>query len=224
MNNLAPGAYPSSTPEPSRVHSTDPEREASDREDAGWAQAVVGGDVESFDKLYLKYRDRVFAVILRVVHHREDALEGSQEVFAKVYRALSSFDPATRFYTWLYRIAMNQSIDLLRRRRVRREQSFEPELTSSTERRRHAGPEREMEAAEVRSRLAAALAELAEKHRQVFVLYSQENMNYNDIAAILNIPIGTVMSRLFYARRKLREALPQDWDPGGRRSHESREE
>jgi RNA polymerase sigma-70 factor (ECF subfamily) len=212
---------PSGAEADAQAATRDAERTASDHEDASWVVAAREGDHDAFDRLYTKYRERVFAVILRVVHHRDDALETAQDVFLKVYRSLDRFESGTRFYTWLYRIAVNQSIDLLRRRGVRKERSYPVEIAGSEEAHGVAaasklrGPSARVEAHEVRERLAAAMRELPDKHRQVFVLYSQEDMSYGEIAEVLQIPIGTVMSRLFYARRKMRESLPQDWDPGG---------
>jgi RNA polymerase sigma-70 factor (ECF subfamily) len=186
----------------------------------------LAGEVKGFEDLYHKYRERVFAVLCRTLGDRDDALEGTQEVFIRVHQALGRYDPRARFFTWVYRIAMNHAIDRIRRRKVRREQVYdetftEPARDQPTERFQRAGVA--LEADEVRERVAAAVASLGEKHRSVFVLFSYEGLGYAEIAEALDIPIGTVMSRLYHARRKVREMLPPDWDPGGpERTRESR--
>ena len=201
----------------------------SDQEDRELVRAAVDGDSEAFDGLYRKYRERVYRVAFRVLHHREDALEATQDVFIKVYRALARFDPAARFFTWIYRIAMNQAIDTIRRRKIRREQVFEEDFVGDE--RAAAAPRGDSRApdpvaslvqGEVRDRVEAALSGLSEKHRAVFLLYSFEELGYTEIAEVLEIPLGTVMSRLFYARREIKNQLPVDWDPGGPRRREDR--
>jgi len=186
----------------------------------------LAGDPRGFEDLYRKYRERVFAVLCRALGDRDDALEGTQEVFIRVHQALGRYDPRARFFTWVYRIAMNLAIDKIRRRKVRREQMYdetftEPRRDQPTQRFERAGAA--LEASEVRERVAAAVATLGEKHRSVFVLFSYEGLGYAEIAETLGIPVGTVMSRLYHARRKVREHLPPDWDPGGpERTRESR--
>lgn len=202
----------------------------SDREDRELIRAANQGDSEAFDGLYRKYRERVYRVAFRVLHHREDALEATQEVFIKAYRSLHRFDPAARFFTWIYRIAMNQAIDTIRRRKTRREQVFEDEFMGE-ERDPSAAPGSAARATdpmtgvlegEVRDRVEAALEGLSEKHRAVFLLYSYEELSYTEISEILEVPLGTVMSRLYYARKEIKKQLPPDWDPGGPRRREDR--
>ena len=190
----------------------------SEQEDQRNVARFLEGDSAGFADLYEKYRERVFAVLFRTLRDREDALEGTQEVFIKVHQALGRYDPRARFFTWVYRIAMNHAIDRIRRRKVRKEQLYdetftEPRRDQPTERFQKAGAT--LEASEVRERVAAAVASLGEKHRAVFVLFSYEGLGYAAIAETLDIPVGTVMSRLYHARRKVREHLPPDWDPGG---------
>jgi len=186
----------------------------------------LSGDPKGFEDLYRKYRERVHAVLCRTLGDRDDALEGTQEVFIRVYQALGRYDPRARFFTWVYRIAMNHAIDKIRRRKVRREQMYDETFTEArrdqpTQRFERAGVA--LEASEVRERVARAVATLGEKHRSVFVLFSYEGLGYAEIAETLGIPVGTVMSRLYHARRKVREHLPPDWDPGGPdRTRESR--
>ena len=202
------------------------EKDPSDLEDQENVALFLSGDSTGFEALYRKYRERVFAVLMRTLRDREDALEGTQEVFIKIHRALGSYDPRARFFTWVYRIAVNYGIDRIRRRKVRREQMYdetftEPRADQPTDRFERAGEA--LEAEEIRQRVAAAVEDLGEKHRSVFVLFTYENLGYAEIAETLEIPIGTVMSRLYHARRKVRELLPPDWDPGGpERTRESK--
>ena len=124
---------------------------------------------------------------------------------------------------------MNQAIDITRRRKIRREQVFEEDFVG--EERDAASPRGESSSqnpveslvqGEVRDRMEAALSRLSEKHRAVFLLYSYEELGYAEIAEVLEIPLGTVMSRLFYARKEIKSQLPVDWDPGGPRRREDR--
>lgn len=204
------------------------ELDPSDLEDQRLVSRFLAGDPKGFEDLYRKYRERVFAVLCRTLGDRDDALEGTQEVFIRVHQALGRYDPRARFFTWVYRIAMNHAIDKIRRRKVRREQMYDETFTEArgdqpTQRFERAGVA--LEAAEVRERVAAAVARLSEKHKSVFVLFSYEGLGYAQIAEALDIPVGTVMSRLYHARRKVREHLPPDWDPGGpERTREKRRE
>ena len=216
-----------------------------DEEDRSWVREALRGGTAgkaAFENLYRRYRDQAYRVAYAVVRHRDDALEATQEVFVKVHQALETFDSRGRFVTWLCRIARNQAIDLLRRRGTRREQSWgedsagpipkeavsglardaAPGFTAAERGKSPAQPAEEMERSEVQRRIAAALEALPEKHRTVFVLYSYEELSYQEIADSLNVPLGTVMSRLFHARKKIKEQLPPDWDPGGARRREDR--
>lgn len=193
--------------------------DVADERDKSLVQATLGGDSNAFGELYELYRERIFRVLCGVVRNREDALESTQDVFVKIYRALPRFDPAGRFFTWAYRIAVNQGIDRLRSRKTRKEQSldakegFEP--TEPLRGRGAPSPVSEVERSEVMERLEVALARLPEDQRATFLLFSFEGLSYGEIAEVTEVPIGTVMSRLFYARKKLREDLPSEWDPGG---------
>lgn len=199
------------------------ELEASNREDLEWVESTLAGDPKAYDQLYLKHRDRIVGALYQVLRHREDSLEAAQEVFLKAYRALARFEPGSRFFPWLYRIAINHGIDRLRRRKVRKEQRYEAEFEVTAHdpsRARFQSAEHRLQSREVTEAISAALDQLADKHREVFVLFSYEDKNYSEIAEILDIPLGTVMSRLFYARKKLKAALPSEWDPGGRKRRE----
>lgn len=196
-------------------------KDPSDLEDLAWVEATLAGQSNGFEQIYGKYKQRIYGVLFGILRNREDALEGAQEVFIKVYKALDRFDPKARFYTWLHRITVNHGIDQTRRRKTRKEQltSEEPLLPPAPG--GHKSPVGAAEKSEIVELLEAALAELSEEHRAVFLLYSYEGLAYAEIADIVGVPVGTVMSRLFYARKKLKERLPQEWDPGGRKRRES---
>ncbi|MCA8961198.1 MAG: sigma-70 family RNA polymerase sigma factor [Planctomycetes bacterium] len=191
----------------------------SEQEDLEWIRRTLAGDKSAYDQLYLKHRERVFAIVHRVIRNREDALEGVQEVFIKIYRALPRFKETHPFGAWLYRISVNHAIDIYRRRRTRREQQFDQEYTVARDDQpvhsRFPNPEKELDRREISRRIVDALSKLNEDQRDVFVLFSYQGLSYSEISETLGIPIGTVMSRLFYARRKLQEVLPAHWDPGG---------
>ena len=228
MNAPSEGALGRAAPDPgsadraqkAEAERVEAERAASNEEDMRWVADFVAGDSTGFESLYNKYRERVFAILMRTLRDRDDALEATQEVFVKIHQALGRYQPTARFFTWAYRVTMNHAIDRIRRRKVRKEQLYDETFTEprGDQRSQHERFERageSLEAEEVRTRIATAVESLGEKHRAVFLLYSYEGLGYAEIAETLEIPVGTVMSRLYHARRKLREQLPPDWDPGG---------
>ena len=191
-----------------------------DDEDRLLVRCHLSGDANGFEQLYRRHRERIFAVLVRMLRNREDALDATQEVFIKIHRGLDSFDPSGRFLTWAYRIATNHAIDTIRRRKVRKETPIVEEAVGAdadlrTGRRANPEAGSQLEREEVATMIARAVDELGEAHRMVFTLHCYEGLSYGEIAAVLGIPVGTVMSRLYHARRKVRDALPPDWDPGG---------
>lgn len=191
-----------------------------DDEDRRLVRSHLAGDSRGFEQLYRRHRERIFAVLVRMLRNREDALDATQDVFIKIHRGLDSFDPSGRFLTWAFRIATNHAIDRLRRKKVRKETGLAEETVAGdsdlrTGRNTQVSADSEIEQAEVSRAITKAVDELGEAHRMVFTLHCYEGFSYGEIAAILGIPIGTVMSRLYHARRKVKEALPADWDPGG---------
>jgi RNA polymerase sigma-70 factor, ECF subfamily len=166
------------------------------------------GDREAFGILVERYQRRVIGVALAVVHNAEDALELAQETFVRAFENLPGFESRSSFSTWLYRIAANLAIDLRRRERrhifVRGEEA-EGEierLPNST-----GDSFAEFSRAELNQRLRAALDELTPEHRAVILLREVEGLSYDEISDLLQCPRGTVMSRLHYARNRLRAIL-----------------
>jgi RNA polymerase sigma-70 factor, ECF subfamily len=166
------------------------------------------GDREAFGVLVERYHRRVVGVALAVVHHPEDALELAQETFVRAYENLATFESRSSFSTWLYRIAANLAIDL-RRREGRHTFVRGEEAESEIERLPSSSGDSfaELSRGELNRRLRAALDELTPEHRAVILLREVEGLSYDEISDILQCPRGTVMSRLHYARNRLRVLL-----------------
>lgn len=166
------------------------------------------GDRESFTVLVQRYERRVVGVALAVVHNQDDALELAQETFVRAFENLKNFESRSSFSTWLYRIAANLSIDFWRREgrhNVLRGEDAENEL-----RRLPSSQGDSYKAAsrsELGERLKEALEQLTPEHRAVVLLREVEGLSYDEISDVLQCPRGTVMSRLHYARNKLRSIL-----------------
>jgi RNA polymerase sigma-70 factor, ECF subfamily len=191
-----------------------PDREAARAEaraaDAALIDRALAGDGAGFEQLFEKYREKVYRVVFGYLHDKEEALDVVQEAFIKAFRNLPSFERESGFYTWLTRIAINLAIDA-RRRRARKKVVPLDEHVDPTERPGGGGaepdPAQGVTDKELKERYLRALDELSEKHRTVFLLHTVEGMAYKEIASALEISIGTVMSRLHYARKKLQELL-----------------
>lgn len=181
---------------------------------------VQAGERAAFRELYDRYHKRVFAVALGVLKNKEDALDVVQESFVKVHRHLDGFQGSSSFYTWLYRIVMNLAIDQLRRRKSARTAGSEDLLDREqvddavVRERMESNPRKTVIRRELMVRVEEALGSLPEHHRQVIVLREIEGMSYEEIAEVMDVPKGTIMSRLFHARRKMQVAL-QDYAEGG---------
>lgn len=163
------------------------------------------GDVQAFEELVRRYRNQVFALSFHFVHNREEAWDLSQEVFVKAYRSLRRFRGDASFKTWLMRITANQSKDFLKKRRLRTvslDDEIGKRLPSGT-----AGPDEGVAAQELGAAIEQAVRTLPPKHRTVFVLREYEGLSYQEIAEVMQCNVGTVMSRLHHARRKLQSKL-----------------
>jgi RNA polymerase sigma-70 factor (ECF subfamily) len=166
------------------------------------------GNTEAFDELVTKYRTKIFNMIYGIVGNECDAWDLAQEGFLKAWRSIHRFQGRSSFYTWLYRITINVTIDSLRRRCRRSEVEIDDTIPSFLP-----GPGDNYERAEIREQVYAALAQLTPEHRAVIVLKEIEDLQYREIAEILNVSIGTVMSRLFYGRKKLQSILRPIFTP-----------
>ena len=170
------------------------------------------GDKTAFEALFVKYRERIYHVAFKYVRREDDAVEITQDVFVKAYFALGTFKVDANFYTWLCRIAINKSIDHLRMRRGRKEVSYDALETadgspSEPSESRESAPEENARAKELEKAAADALETLSDSHKEVVILNSAGDLSYKEIAETLGISVGTVMSRLHYARKQLREKL-----------------
>ncbi len=174
-------------------------------EDMELATRARQGDMAAFETLVRRYRNDVYALCYYFTHNREDAWDLSQEVFIKAYRALSGFRGDAGFKTWLLRIAANQSKDHLKKRRLQTtsyEDTWQPPQAESGQ-----TPEEALEAKEIGAAINAAVNRLPIKHRTAFLLREYEGLSYQEMAEVMHCNVGTVMSRLFHARKRLQELL-----------------
>lgn len=165
------------------------------------------GDRDAFREIYERHRHKVYKVAYGMTRNQDDALDVVQDAFVKAHRSIARFEGRSSISTWLCQIATHQAIDLSRRRKVRKADSLEEGLVAK--KKPGDAPREKAQASELSAALSGALGELSEKHRTVFVLYTVKGMSYKEIAAALEISIGTVMSRLFYARKNLQQMLAE---------------
>lgn len=167
------------------------------------------GDRTALEQLFLRYRSVAYQVAYRLLGNEADAMDAVQESFIKVLSNLNHFQRRSSFKTWLLRIVSNAALDL-GRHRGRRESISQHVVHQETHNERlYPEPSAEVERADLRRLLDEALATLPEPQRKTFVLHVDGELSYREVAEVLGISIGTVMSRLFYARQKLRGYLAQ---------------
>jgi RNA polymerase sigma-70 factor (ECF subfamily) len=171
-------------------------------EDARLVSSFLEGDRRAFDELMRAHEDRVFAVCLRILTDRDAALDAVQETFITVYRKAGQFSGASAFSTWLYRVAVNTCYDHLRRNRRHQAQPL-PDTTDPADER----SEDLLASVELRPDLEQAFASLAPEFRAAVVLSDLEGLPLQAVAEALDVPIGTVKSRVFRGRRLLAEYL-----------------
>jgi len=181
-------------------------------DEATLVRRMRDGDAEAFGLLVERHMRRAYLAALGLVGSREDARDLSQEAFARAFRARHKLDPDRSFYAWLYQILRRLCFNFRRDRAVRARALAGAAWLADADA-RSAGvpdPARELERAELRRRVAAAIEALPEREREVFVLKEFEGLKYREIAELAGIPIGTVMSRLYAARKRLADALEGD--------------
>jgi RNA polymerase sigma-70 factor (ECF subfamily) len=183
--------------------------------DADWqiVQQVQSGDVAAFDKLVVKYRERVFGIIYNMTSNREDTADLAQDAFIKAFQSIHRFQGQSSFFTWLYRIAVNSTLTHLRKSRLRSFFSFEKiheedknaevikQLTDKN------GGDRELFVKELQEKLNEAMQKLSIKHRTVVTLFEIDGLGHEEIAEIMKCSVGTVRSRLHYAKQLLQSEL-----------------
>lgn len=181
-----------------------------DHHDRVLIDATLSGDRSAFGELVRRYQDRLLSAMTAICGSTAEAEDVVQEAFLQAYVKLDTFRSESRFYTWLYRIAFNLSVNLKRKRKpnvsmehVRESAGWDPES-------QEAAPDYGLQMAERSQQLMAAIGRLADEFRQVLVLRELEGFCYETISEVLDLPIGTVRSRLHRARQQLREEL-QGW-------------
>lgn len=187
-------------------------READAELDRALILRAQNGETAAFRELVERHQRRAFAIAMALVKDEEDAREVVQEAFVRVFRGLSTFHGGSSFFTWLYRIVTNLSIDVIRRpsrKDAPLDETIELEELdfAPLARFEDADPAQAVHRGELRSRLEAALAELPAYHRGVIVMRELHGLSYEEMAETMGVSKGTIMSRLFHARRKLQKVL-----------------
>jgi RNA polymerase sigma-70 factor (ECF subfamily) len=188
------------------------ETDHSSAEDATLVRAARAGDTGAFEELVARHRDKIYARAYSMVRNEDEALDLSQEAWVKGWRRLKQFQGDSSFSTWMTRIVINLCLDELRKQKRQRTDSIEEmdEESGGVERQMPVvtvNPTERLERGELRQRIDRAMDLLSYEHRTVLVLHEFEEMEYKEIARTMGCSIGTVMSRLFYARRKLAARL-----------------
>lgn len=178
-------------------------------DDAELASRCLRGDQQAFEPLVTRYEKVLFNVALRMVGNHEDARDIAQTTFAKAYEKLDTYDSRYRFFSWIYRIMMNEALNLIGRRRSH--QPLDPRLVSPDD------PHESAEARELSERIQGALLELPPDYREVLILRHFAELSYGEMSALLAVPEKTVKSRLYTARQRLGEALEVLLERGGSR-------
>ena len=173
------------------------------------------GDVHAFDELVERYHSKIYGLTYNMTSNREDAEDLTQEIFVKAFQALPRFKGKSSFYTWLYRIAVNKTINYRKKRNRKRAMSLDQfdneiklddvyhDLTSK------GSPLRHLSLTELQKKLNEALQNLSEKHRTVVVMHDMQGIPHEEIARMVGASVGTIRSRLFYARRQLQAELAE---------------
>ena len=182
-------------------------------DDADLVAAARGGDRGAFQTLFERYNRRAYTLALGVVRNSDDALDLVQDAFIKAHRHMARFEGNASFYTWLYRIVMNLAIDHLRKQRRQQpveldeaapgdvlDDSLLPKILGGN-------PGRALMDKQIRARIDAALDQLSDNHRAVLVMRELEGMTYEDMATAMDCSKGTIMSRLFHARKNMQRQL-----------------
>ena len=176
-------------------------------------QQARNGDLSAYDELVKRYQERIYATIYHMTSNHEDANDLAQDAFIKAFSALKSFKGGSTFYTWLYRIAVNKTINFLKQRKNKYHLSLndldfnaenDPDLVALIS---HKTPQRDAGLSELQKKLNEALLKLSEPHRMVVVLHDVQGLSHDEIADVMDCNIGTVRSRLFYARQQLQGQL-----------------
>jgi RNA polymerase sigma-70 factor (ECF subfamily) len=178
-------------------------------------QRAQSGDYKAFDQLVTRHRGKVYAMIVNMIHNDADAWDLAQDAFVKAWKALPKFENRAQFSTWLFRISHNVVYDWIRKKKVTSEGELDDQMLDSsridgsapTAPKIPARPDEQLVQNERRAEIEKALNQLSNEHRETIILREVQGMEYNEIAEIMECSKGTVMSRLFYARKKLQTLL-----------------
>lgn len=171
------------------------------------------GDLSAYDELVRRYQERIYATLYHMTSNHEDANDLAQEAFIKAFQALPRFKGDSSFFTWIYRIAVNRTINFLKQRRKRTQISLDdldyqiehdPDLIALISEKT---PRRDVNLAELQEMLNIAFQKLSEVHRLVVTLHDVQGLSHDEIGRIMDCNTGTVRSRLFYARQQLQAHL-----------------
>lgn len=199
--------------EPNEVRRRDSE-EASEDEKL-LVERARKGDLHAYDTLVRKYQERIYGTLYHMTANHEDANDLAQETFIKAFQALNSFKGGSSFYTWIYRIAVNKAINFLKQRKNRTQMSLDdldynaehnPDFVALVSEKT---PRREVNLSELQEKLNVAMQRLSEPHRMVVTLHDIQGLSHEEIAEIMDCNVGTVRSRLFYARQQLQGFLSE---------------
>lgn len=190
------------------------QNDQSSSSDEQLVRAAQNGDTEAFEGLVFRHRDKIYARAFSMVRNEDEAGDLSQEAWVKGWQRLRQFQGEASFVTWMTRIVINLCLDHLRRQKRLKLDSVEQmdEETGGVERQMpvvHANPTEKLEREELRERIDLAMAQLSDAHRTALVLHEFEELEYKEVAKRMGCSIGTVMSRLFYARRRLASLLSE---------------
>jgi RNA polymerase sigma factor (sigma-70 family) len=199
-----------------RTPTPTPQNDADACSDVDLVRAARDGDMRAYDQLVQRYQERLYATIYHMTSNHEDANDLAQETFIKAFSALRSFKGDSSFYTWVYRIAVNKTINFLKQRKSRQSMSLndldfnvenDPDLVALVS---DKTPRRDIALVELQEKLNAAMQKLSDVHRLVVTLHDVQDLSHEEIADIMECNVGTVRSRLFYARQQL-QALLSDY-------------
>ena len=214
MTDPAPGKASGGNPE--RGNAPEPSRpRPSSGDETALVRRAQNGELSAYDELVQRYQERIYATIYHMTSNHEDANDLAQEAFIKGYQALKSFKGGSSFYTWVYRIAVNKTINFLKQRKNRVSMSLndldfnvehDPDLVALIS---DKTPRRDAGMAELQEKLNEAMQKLSEYHRLVVTLHDVQGMSHEEIAKIMDCNVGTVRSRLFYARQQLQGYLTE---------------
>jgi len=195
-----------------------PDDDAPHPPDATLVARAQAGDLTAFDTLVRRHTPRLYALVYHMTSHREDTHDLLQDIFAKAYRSLSRFRGQSQFYTWLYSIATNMTLNFLKKRNRRARALSLDDIDAGVERDEDfialttpRSPEQETSLKELQKKLNEALQSLSDDHRAVVVMYDIQGLPHAEISRIMGVSEGTIRSRLFYAHRQLQSQLDEFW-------------